>query len=376
MGHIARDLAYRFALCIEEGRDDLFNENTEWKHFHGVLSDIFSVTGYERRDVEKMNKETEKRYFRHDLPERALEKLIAYEKKNNQDDNHEQDRIEEIFPGESRYLEIKKYDAILADEVQDYEPIWINVLSRLLKPDGEFVICADMAQDIYKTKKSWTDEAMKGCGFLGKWNELSSCYRLPDSAITIAQNFADRYLPNIETPLIPRQQSLNIEPCYIRWIQFGENSNRDYRDICLREMMHIIESSHLSWSDLYILTPNKDIAFEVDEYLTTFGINSLKTFGATWQKSRANKMQFWSGDARIKISSVQSFKGWESYGTIAILPSDETVAKLFSIHLYIILTRMKRTTKGSWLTILSLSSFYKSFGEWLGSQLDCEYVEI
>ncbi len=78
---------------------------------------------------------------------------------------------------------VQRYDAILVDEGQDFLPEWWNVLRKVCKKDGEMLLVADATQDIYGTARSWTDRAMRGAGFTGRWAELPISYRLPPTLI-------------------------------------------------------------------------------------------------------------------------------------------------------------------------------------------------
>ena len=46
-----------------------------------------------------------------------------------------------------------RYDAILLDEGQDFNPLWWKALRLVLKEGGEMVMAADVTQDIYGTTR-------------------------------------------------------------------------------------------------------------------------------------------------------------------------------------------------------------------------------
>lgn len=113
-----------------------------------------------------------------------------------------------------------KYDAILVDEGQDYRPLWWNVLREACVAGGEMLLVADATQDIYGTAIAWTDEAMTGAGFQGRWAQLDISYRLPPDALTLARKFAELFLPEASVDLPqPEQGSLDLYPCHLRWVQ-------------------------------------------------------------------------------------------------------------------------------------------------------------
>lgn len=132
-------------------------------------------------------------------------------------------------------VDIELYDAVLVDEGQDFLPVWWDVLRSVCKPGGEMLLVADETQDIYGTASSWTDDAMKGAGFSGKWAELEVSYRMPELALDMAANFAASYLPE-GARIVPRsaQMGLALGPCYLRWVHYA---GYDDAQICCDEIL-------------------------------------------------------------------------------------------------------------------------------------------
>lgn len=56
---------------------------------------------------------------------------------------------------------------------------------QAVTPEGEKLLVADKTQNIYGTADAWTDEAMNGAGFSGRWGELETRCRLPPRLIPI-----------------------------------------------------------------------------------------------------------------------------------------------------------------------------------------------
>ena len=198
---------------------------------------------------------------------------------------------------------------------------------------------------------------MKGAGFSGPWAELKESYRLPPLALQYARDFAERYLPKDTRDLpISSQGELDLFPCKLRWVQTSaENS----KDVCLEEISslakHTGKDEQFSIPDTTFLVPSKTLGIEVVDLLEKKGFNVIHTFG---KNSRKKKMAFYMGDARIKVTTLHSFKGWESRALIIY------TGKLTSLALiYTGLTRIKRNTKGSFLTVISSSPQLKEYGE-------------
>lgn len=257
--------------------------------------------------------------------------------------------------------DIEKYDAVLVDEGQDFLPRWWDVLRKVCKPGGEMLLVADVTQDIYGTASSWTDEAMTGAGFSGKWAELEVSYRMPDLALNLAANFAARYLPE-GARIVPRSAQINLgfEPCKLRWVHY---EGPDDAQICCDEILGLLTragSEGLSVADLTFLCDSKKNGYDVVKRLGQKGIRCVHTFDQDEKECRRQKVGFYMGDARIKATTLHSFKGWEARTLVVYMERDLTPESL--ALLYTGLTRLKRHPEGSFLTVISRSSELCEYG--------------
>ena len=269
--------------------------------------------------------------------------------------------------------EIEKYDAVLVDEGQDFQPLWWDVLRKVCKPGGEMLLVADETQDIYGNAASWTDEAMTGAGFTGKWAELEVSYRMPEAALDKAASFAAIYLPE-SARIVPRSAQMGIlEPCYLRWVH---NDGPNDAELCCDEILGLFiraGSESLSIADATFLCDNKKIGQDVVKRLGGKGIRCVHTFDGDEKESRRQKVGFYMGDARVKATTLHSFKGWESRTLVVYMERDITPASL--ALLYTGLTRLKRHTKGSFLTVISNSLQLREFGKSWPSFEDFSYSQ-
>ena len=256
------------------------------------------------------------------------------------------------------------YDAVLVDEGQDFLPSWWNILRKLCKESGEMLLVADATQDIYGTAESWTDEAMAGAGFSGKWAELKISYRLPPKALEYARKFAELFLPkdSIDLP-ISAQGELDIYPCNLKWVQANiEKSSQ----VCKEELFKLsteveAEIGLLSISDITFLCDTNKKGLDVIKELKSIGVNAIHTFSEDNIESRRMKMGFYMGDARIKATTLHSFKGWESRAIVIFI--GKSVDKKSLALIYTGLTRLKRHSKGSFLTIISCANEFIPYGK-------------
>lgn len=225
------------------------------------------------------------------------------------------------------------------------------------------LLVADATQDVYGTAANWTDEAMTGAGFPGgRWAKLDVSYRLPPDALRMAQDYACCFLPN-ETRDLPEpdQGTLEIFPCDLRWTQCGE---QDAMRNCVNAtlgMMRRTGKSGLANADITFLTDDIDFGREVVDELSTYGIRAAHTFEREKSKQDRMKMAFYLGDARVKATTLHSFKGWES--RILVIHIRRATGAEGLAAIYAGLTRLKRSHEGSHLTVVCSAPELAGFGE-------------
>ena len=258
---------------------------------------------------------------------------------------------------------IARYDAVLVDEGQDYQPHWWNTLRKVCKPGGEMILAADATQDIYGSAKAWTDEAMQNAGFPGgRWAQLSVSYRLPPMALDMARRFAQRFLPNEAVELPEQEQgSLDIYPCTLRWVQCPPNETSKTCADEIIALMKLTGKNELANADITFLTDTAQAGSSVMDQLKNYKIRSVNTFSGDVFEQRRQKMGFYMGDARIKATTLHSFKGWEAR-LLVVCVTQATDPKALAL-VYAGLTRLKRNINGSWLTVVSSAPELEAFGK-------------
>lgn len=257
---------------------------------------------------------------------------------------------------------VTRYDAVLVDEGQDYRLPWWNALRRAAKDGGECVLVADATQDVYGTAKAWTDNAMRGAGFSGGWAQLETSYRLPNDAIDMAQIFAKDFLPQESIDLPKSEQgSLTLHPCTLRWVQ--REPGKPTTDVCVTEILSMMKRTGrdgIANADICLLTDDQRAGAEVVRLLGKNQIRAVTTFDHRGIESKRNKMGFWMGDARVKATTLHSFKGWESRLLVIHITRAFTADSLALI--YTGLTRLKRSVQGSYLTVVCSAPELSEFG--------------
>ena len=336
-----RDLVARHVRSLANQQvmpSQVIRQRIEYRNFHAWCKRICINNGYER-DYDQL--------WTNDQNEETLKHRMAK-------------LVSRIYDDSSTNTDLPVYDAILVDEGQDYELLWWQTLRKAVASDGEMLLVADKTQNIYGTAQAWTEEAMIGAGFPGNWMELKTSYRLPHQIIPILQKFADQFLINEEVD-IPDQLELEFNPVELRWVQV---SSEMPINVCVEEV-------HRQMQCLRSDTAVPDITFlsgyEMGHALVTEferrNVHVTNTFGQDDRESRRKKLAFFQGDARVKATTLHSFKGWEArhlvlYVRTIASPEDSAL-------LYTALTRLKRHQHGSLLTVVSSCPDLYSFGrEW------------
>jgi hypothetical protein len=351
--HYLKDLVVRGLEKPDASRNGVYT------HFHKWCADVTREADlgdeYHQlfepvREIEKLSKDL--RWSVHEKNKRLRPVLDLLLNK----------QLPELASLASDHPNATRYDAILVDEGQDYRPAWWNALRKCCKPGGEMLLVADATQDVYGTARSWTDEAMTGAGFPGgRWAQLSVSYRLPPDALKVARNFASRYLPNdtLELPEV-EQGSLDIFPCHLRWIQCAQENASELSVNAVRAMMLETGRNGLANADITFLCNNLDFGKSVSDTLGNDGVKAVHTFVRDRQEQSRQKMAFYMGDARIKATTLHSFKGWEA--RLLVVHVEQVSGPESLALIYAGLTRLKRSTEGSWLTVVCSAPELAEFG--------------
>ncbi len=105
---------------------------------------------------------------------------------------------------------LPKYDAILVDEVQDYETSWLRILQQyFLKENGEFVVFGDAKQNIYGRLLD-EEQMVTVPGITGRWNILDKCFRAGNNKlIDLSLAFQQTFMPELNRDDIERELLLD-----------------------------------------------------------------------------------------------------------------------------------------------------------------------
>ena len=247
----------------------------------------------------------------------------------------------------------KKYSAIFVDEVQDYTTEWLKIVMReFLEVNGEFVVFGDPKQNVYHRPLDTNGDIRLGV-IGGVWNkELTTGRRFTNprlaSLATSFQSsfFKDQVADKIKTESV-EVNSLNFQ--IVNYIDL--RANRSFENL-ISTVINIINDDNNEARDFVVLASYTKLLRNLDyAYRQRTGQTTEVTFVATepfeklkkihnvvdeqhadWKFNRdyealerARKQQFTTDKRCLKISTIQSFKGWESSSVIVIL--DEGLLK-------------------------------------------------
>lgn len=237
---------------------------------------------------------------------------------------------------------LPKYDAILIDEVQDYETMWLRIIKKyFLIENGEFVVFGDSKQDIYN-RVGLIDKKKELVipNSPGGWGVLNESFRLPPSITSFALSFQNKYLSekhnidqfeNITPPELYDKihykyfSNINYNEVADFIITFSKKLNIHPNDICVLSL----SIDTIREIDYYFRDKSKEKSFimaETEEYYRKYRnlFGETKKFRDELDKIRKNKkFSFWMNSGMVKFSTVHSFKGWEIKTLFLILKKDE-----------------------------------------------------
>lgn len=248
----------------------------------------------------------------------------------------------------------KKYSAIFVDEVQDYTTEWLRIVMRnfLLEPNGEFVVFGDPKQNLYQRPLDANGDIRLGV-IGGQWNrQLTTNRRFTNPRLAnLATAFQTQFMANLPADDIAAENAMSntfnfqiltyidlrrdysFESIATNIIDIISNDNNEAKDfVVLASSTKLLrnidalyrqrtnEQTEITFISNEILERLKQIHQVTDERVTNWKFD--RDFEAL---ERARKQLFTTDKRCLKISTIQSFKGWESPSVIVILESDLTL---------------------------------------------------
>lgn len=246
---------------------------------------------------------------------------------------------------------LPKYDAIFIDEVQDYDSVWLQILNdNFLKEGGEFVVFGDPKQNVYR--RPLDNQGDIRLGFIGgAWNHtLRDGMRFSNPQLArLAYDFQRKFLNRQHSEEIKVHEATqsDLTTC-IKYANIGDNGDTER---LARYCKSIFKKFHIKSSETVVLAQMGDILRLVDhEYramtnedtTTTFmkkegydqllekhnippSMDALANYRFRRDKDAIEhglKERFTMDTRLLKLSTIQSYKGWESPSVILFLESE------------------------------------------------------
>lgn len=261
----------------------------------------------------------------------------------------------------------RQYDAILIDEAQDFKKEWFDLLTKFLSENNEILLMADDKQNVYERHISWLVD-MKG--FSGRWNELKASIRqqeLPDIIIKaneFSNLFLKEYLAKNPDKTLGFELNLTIDLreklvgfASLFWKDIFEINDETFNEIY--KAYEYLTINGVENENIVILLPSVKMGDMVVKFLHKKGFEVEHTF-EKWAKENFDLQS-----DKLKISTIESFKGLEMDAVIYVSDEQDNIKK--DIETYIAITRAK-----SYLIVFNQTEKYRSYGaKW--HKLDDEF---
>ena len=245
----------------------------------------------------------------------------------------------------------KKYSAIFVDEVQDYTTEWLRIIMQnfLLEPNGELVVFGDPKQNVYQRPLDTNGDIRLGV-IRGEWNhQLTTSRRFTNPHLAnLATAFQTKFMANLPIDNIAAEDAMS-NTFNFQILTYNDMRQNNAIDALVTNIIRIISNDNNEARDFVVLASSTKLLRNIDTiyrqrtneqteitFISTEALEKLKQIhhvsdekSANWKFNRdfealdRTRKQLFTTDKRcLKISTIQSFKGWESPSVIVILESD------------------------------------------------------
>lgn len=239
-------------------------------------------------------------------------------------------------------------EVILIDEAQDMRQPWITLLQMVLRPKGQMLAVLDPAQALYDQVISEND-----------WNELGFrigklvvSHRLHAHLHSLVNAFAQQFMKNL-LPYLAQQLSLmSSGTLRVYWHRHTDQRDASTRALILRALaeMDALAGGEIPHAERAVLVTRKftgiNLIKNAKEELAplrhVFGESELDRHGEVLARNR-----FADDPEALVVSTVHSFKGYESRGVVLALHNKATPQEL-----YVGLTRVSAKRLAGVLVVL------------------------
>jgi hypothetical protein len=290
---------------------------------------------------------------------------------------------------------IKTFDAIFIDEVQDYQTEWLEIITKyFLSDNGEFVVLGDEKQNIYDRPLDENKEPVIRT-VRGAWNRsLNSSKRFTSNIANLAMRFQKSFFAqkySLDEMKILQNPEIDFETKTIEYFHFQENWTPEN---IYNKMFEIIKKYSIQPSNIGLLNSKVDFMRRLDFLIrskthektkTTFETQEAHEHLVAENKERYGtnekafnrkisdelekirkykKNHFWMNTGTMKLSTIHSFKGWEIHSLFLFIENDDDGSEFDSSELiYTGLTRARVNLFIFNLGNNKFDDFFKSYAD-------------
>ena len=237
---------------------------------------------------------------------------------------------------------IKRYKTIIIDEVQDFKTEWLaSIITYFLTPDGTVSVFGDGEQNIYGRQMEAETKMPSIPTFLGRWNEMSErlSMRIINTEIASLSHKFMRAFVDSNIPPINIQNELFFETYWLKYGNVPADTNAS--QLC-QYIRSILRKYKLNTRDVVVMAESINILRDIEKVYMTTSKRCMTNFESAeeyekllirlqtdpdpnhFQKDltdirHAAKTHFTTDTDDMKLSTIHSFKGWESESVILIL---------------------------------------------------------
>lgn len=285
---------------------------------------------------------------------------------------------------------LQKYDAIFVDEVQDYMTEWLHILQRyFLKENGEFVVFGDPKQNVYKRTLDTNGDIRLGV-IQGEWN-----HKLKDSKryhnlqlLKLFNSFQECFFSNVE---LAGGDELCVSDNQLSCIKYSNIGKVQCIDSLYNTIESLFAQYELRDNEVTIIAHSNDIMRDLADMYQSKSDKILSTTFCTdddlkelrKQSNNRTQSQYMSDvesidnlkkynfnydSPGVKLSTIDSFKGWESPTVILIIQNEAPNDVLFSVPrgtmtAEVVYTGITRATESLFIINLGNNKFDEFFSK-------------
>jgi superfamily I DNA/RNA helicase len=280
---------------------------------------------------------------------------------------------------ESAKNNIKKYDVVLIDEIQDYMQSWIDIITTYFThSETEFVVFGDEKQNIYERELDENNEPIVRT-VTGVWNKsLNVSHRFASNIGNIAIKFQKTIFGlKYGADELKVMSQLDFEKRIIEYHYFHSFT----ADLLFEKVYNVLERNQIHSSDAGILCSKVEILRAIDFSIRTIKHENTSTAFESQEEylehkdnntkieeiRRLRKNHFYMKTGTVKLSTIHSFKGWEIDTLFLFIEKEEDEKEFANAEL--IYTGLTRARKN--LVIFNLGN--RKYDDFFKAEIETKY---